>query len=420
MDKIKSSLLPLGVSFFALLVIISDVLNIPIFGIAITIYFVGLLILLPYQSAIKALFFLMPFSCGITGFTVFLSIWVIIFKSKHINIWQIVPAVIIALLEVFKVAYYQFAVNYNTVISYIGFILLYFYTLFCKDDRVEVRGCIKYYCLATILTLIIVYINVIAVNGFESLIIGDARGGSAMGFEGMVDIRKHLVMNANTIAYYAIVLLTILLFGQKRLGFNKFLSYLGIIIATLAGLFSFSRTWLIMATILFFISSLNNPHRIRTIVLILITFFIIFISQSALVESIINVFEMRIEDETFKTGGGRFEIFTYYNKVWMSDIKYILTGTGATHYGQVIKSPNSIHNGMQQIWVCHGIIGFLVFITTIVHYFKRYRRRIPFVFYLPILACFIFDQSIQFLVPYSLMLPFIPALYILRLDDVIY
>lgn len=419
MNKKSPWLLTIGLAIYVALFVVRDIIQINVPGAIFMFWFVGLLLVLPRPEMMKAIFFMMPFASGIPGYTILLTLVVLIIKSKRINAWQIIPPVIIALLEFISVAFYDFDFRFQSVISYIGFVFLFFYTLFDKDSQIDKRSCVRFFCFGTVVALLIVYIPIIVNHGFLALIAGEARDGLAMGYENNEDALGHLVMNANTIAYFSITLLSLLLLGRKRIGItSKIFYYSAIFIAAAAGILSFSRTWLVLTALVIVLYVLNSKHRVIAIILVVISVSLILTTQNMIVESISGVFQTRMENETMETGGGRFDIFADYNDAWLEDVSFVIKGTGATHYRDVISHNYSIHNGLQQIWVCHGIIGFLVFAAAFARYLKTCgsRKKLPFIYYLPFVACFVFDQSIQFLVPYTLMLPFLPTLYVLTTE----
>ena len=129
---------------------------------------------------------------------------------------------------------------------------------------------------------------------------------------------------------------------------------------------------------------------------------------------IYNSFLGRFEEDNFATAGGRTDLFKEYNDFMAQNPRYWLAGTGVVHYKEICNCSNSIHNGIQQIYVCHGIIGVLLFSFVIVGFYKKYHKA-KLIQYLPFIAVFIFDQSIQFLHPHFLMFPFICASCALKL-----
>lgn len=418
MNKKTPWLLTVGLAIYVSLFVLRDILQIHIPGMTFMLWG-GLLLFLPRAEMMKAIFFMMPFANGVPGYTILLSLFLLIIKSNRINIWQIIPPVIITLLEFASVAFYDFDIRFNSVISYISFIFFFFFILFDKDSRIDKRDCVKFFCYGTAITLLIVYIPIIVNHGVLSLIMGELRSGMAMGVENIEDAEGHLVMNANTIAYFSVTLLSLLLLGRSRIHItSKIFYYVSIVISLLAGILSFSRTWLLLTVIVIVLYSFNAKHRVLAITLYAMCALVIMTTQNLAIESISGVFQTRMEDETFETGGGRFDIFTDYNNTWIESSRFILIGSGASHYRLALNKEHSMHNGLQQIWICHGLLGFAVFMISILQFLKMHsKRKLKHIYYLPIIACFIFDQSIQFLVPYQLMLPFLPTLYVLAFNN---
>lgn len=412
-------LLTVGLAIYVALFVIRDIIQINVPGAIIMLWIVGVLLFVPRTEMMKAIFFIMPFASGFPGYIILFALVLLIVKSKKINAWQLMPPVIIALLEFISVSFYDFDVRFQSVISYIGFVFLFFYILFDKDSQIDKRSYVRYFCYGTVITLLIVYIPIIMNHGFFALIAGEARDGLAMGLENKEDALGHLVMNANTIAYFSISLLSLLLLGRNKLGItSNLVYYFALFIAIAAGLLSFSRTWLMLTAVVVVVYVFNSRHRIVATILVIMSTSVIMTTQNIVVESISGVFQTRMEDENMETGNGRFDIFREYNQAWVESPKYVIMGAGASNYRQALNQEYSMHNGLQQIWVCHGVIGFMIFLLAILKYMKSYRNRsLSSIYFLPFFACFIFDQSIQFLVPYTLMLPFLPTLYVLAFNN---
>ena len=96
----------------------------------------------------------------------------------------------------------------------------------------------------------------------------------------------------------------------------------------------------------------------------------------------------------------------------------LIFGTGSIFYRQVCNLSHSMHNGVQQILVSYGILGFIpmlvVLIRPIIKYFKK--NKFELLKLLPILAVFMFIQTIQFLNPNNLLLPYAVAVLCMRID----
>ena len=403
---------------FTVLIVLRDIYLIPIPGHVVSLFFVASLLFLSYNDTIKATFYLMPFTNGVPGYTVLFALIILLLKTRRLNIGQILPAALIAFLELANVSFFNIEARYTSVISYICFITLFFLILFNQDRRIDKKACVKYFCYGVTVALPIVYIPIILNYSFDTVISGEVRGSMIMGYENPEDALNHLAMNANTMAYYSIVLLAILLYGRAKLNFNKFVYYVSLIISIATGACSFSRAWLLLVAVMMFLYVINSRYRVIYILIIATGLSFVFTTQNFVIQTVSDVFASRMNAENIETGGLRTVIFSEYNEKWSADISNIIIGTGAVHSSEVLDIDVSMHSGLQQIWVSHGILGLMLYVLAFLYYLRYYSdRRAPLTQYMPFFFCFIFDQSIQFLVPYPLMLPFLPTLYLLSLPN---
>lgn len=375
-----------------------------------------MVIVLPYTRAIPFLFFILPFTCGIPGYTVLLAYIFLIIKARKYDIWQFLPPFILGALEFVHITFSNVEVNVVTSISFLSFIALFFFLLFDPDERVDRRSCIRMFIYGTLAVLVIIYIGIIENNGFEELLSGVLR--SAMEFKGLEEeeVQGSLVLNANSIAYYSITAFSLLLLGNRRLKINRIIYFCLIGLSVLTGALSFSRTWMAMFffVILFFLLATTN--KIKSFIIVGVMVFIVFVFYYSYLDSIWDVFMSRVDDENFKTAGGRTTIFAVYNEFWLSKISYVIWGAGAMCYKHIINFDYSMHNGLQQIYVSYGIVGIVLFATVICLFARKYiTNRRSLILYIPFITCFLFDQSIQFWDPYYLIFPFVTTAYVLRL-----
>jgi hypothetical protein len=273
----------------------------------------------------------------------------------------------------------------------------------------------------TIVTLVIIYISIIVHSGAETLLTPMLRSSAGMGVVGegetLEDIKGHLALNANSIAYFSITGFSLLLLGHKRLGTQHFIHTILVVLSILAGVFSFSRTWIMLFAALALIYLIMSKSKAQAFAIISLAILLVCILFPSIVVSISDAFLGRFED--VETAGGRTDIFAVYNELWLSKISYIFFGVGAMCYEYIMDFDYSMHCGFQQIYVSYGIAGILLFLFVIRKYSQKYiAKKTPFIFYVPFLACFIFDQSIQFWDPYYLIFPFLAVAYVLRREFV--
>lgn len=416
MKDIANKLLHISVLSVMAILCMRDILGMGVGGVAIVGAITLFMVLLPYTQLVYLLFFILPLTCGIPGYVMLISIVLLVIKSKHITAAQIIPAFLIAVMEIIHVSLYDFSADLRGVLSYLSFIAVFFFLLFESDRTVMRQMCIKYFCFGAVFTLAVIYTDLILENGFAEVVAGNLRSGFAMGIEEVEEMKNRLVLNANSIAYYSIVSLACLLLGRRKLqlGFWSYVSML--VIAIAGGILSFSRTWLFLAAVVFVLFILANKPSNKFILGAAIAAIVglVIVSDSAFFAPIVENMTSRIGNDDIATAGGRLTIFNRYNDFWLSEMKYVLFGTGAVYYKEVAGQSMSIHNGLQQIYVCYGLCGILLYIGVIVGFLRRFKHvKLSLLFCLPFIACFLFDQSIQFLNPYYLMLPFIPVAYAL-------
>ena len=127
------------------------------------------------------------------------------------------------------------------------------------------------------------------------------------------------------------------------------------------------------------------------------------------------------------TAGGRSVLFARYMDAFLANPRLYFTGTGVTSYKEITGIYNSMHNATEQILVCYGIFGSILFfiglLTPIVRCLRKnkdlWKMKI-----LPFFAVVLFIQTIQFVNPDMLMMPYVIAVYCLRIrgmcDEEIY
>lgn len=373
-----------------------------------------LMIMLPYKHCISFLCFILPLTCGIPGYSMLVSYFIIMLKSKHINRWQIIPPICLIVLELMHVVGYDFEISLGAVFSYSSFLLVFFYLLFNQDSRILTTTCIKLFIFGAIFASVVVVLQLSKLYGFEELMLGSLRGGIRSNAENQ--LIGQFDLNANSMAFYSIATLSCLFIGRKILNMSNVVHTLLIILAIGVGIISFSRTWVLVALLMSIMFFTNSRKKLWLAIICLISICVLIYIFPTLFNSFMEVFTGRFELDNMETGGGRSNILRIYHNAFINNPRFYIGGTGVVHYTDVINYPLAMHSGFQQLYVCCGLVGLIIFTASAWHY-KRYfiTKGLPFTYYMPLLASFIFNQTIQFLNPYFLMLPFILVAYILQL-----
>lgn len=404
----------IGCVGFLLALLLNVMFNMPM--IMVVAFASVIMLFLPLDALVCYVLFITPFSWLTPGYLVLIAFVILILKSRKLTAMQIVPGLIIMFVEIVNVSLYDFSITWAPVMSYCSFIGLFFYLLFYKsvnnyDNTIYLRS----FLIGVTISLCVNNYILLSYYDLEILLSGALRTGIVEAEETRaVDI---FVLNANSAAYYSITLLSCLFLGPKKLKMNVYLYICLLSVAIVSGLLSFSRTWVLVLIVICVLYILFEKIQTKLVAGVMISILMLILLSSQWVDQIIETFTTRFDNQNFETAGGRTELFAFYNDVWMSNMKYMLIGTGATFYKLVTNGVSSIHNGIQQIYVCQGLLGLFIYVYSAMHYHKHFKvNNIGIISYLPVIAVFLFGQSLQFLLPQFLMFPILGAAYVLRIN----
>lgn len=379
------------------------------------------LIALPTAMYYRYTSFIAPLCFAMHGiFAIILAI-TLFFRSQHIDKKQVIFPIFLILLELFStITLIVDSIKVVDIVIYFAYLCIFFHFLFYNTTQQQNVDFLRFFSIGLFISLIIIYANIFTSMKTIDLIEGTIRGGATMGSDENETLSEsYIAMNANSIAYYALTLLSSLLLGAKNIGLPKFFVGIACIIAIAGGILTFSRTFIILAAclaILFFLQ-LKNRYKVVFIIVTSIITLMILQNNNQVSDMIFSAFENRFENDNIETAGDRTLLFKDYNNFFIENPRYWLIGTGAIHYKDVCNLNNSVHNGIQQVYVCHGICGLIAFLCVIWMFCKKYHHRgTRFVQYLPLFAIFTFSQALQFLNPHFLMLPFLCIAYAIKLN----
>lgn len=407
----KNTMLYICILMLCLLILARDIMGIGVPGMAFAVMVATAAFILKLDKFKIFLFFLFPFTCGVPGYTMLVSIIFLVAKSLgtvSIRSLQIFPIVFVALLELFNCSIHVGDVDLSAYASFISFTAVFFFILFDKSNYDQSRECVIAFIFGTIFVAAVIYYKMITDSGLDAILNGDLRNVMDTLNEEGVD---NLGTNANNIAYLSIILISTLLMGAKKLRLSPILYTSLFILSVLIGMGSFSRTWMFLFVLIIVVYLIHqrNHKALFSLVLIFGAFIILFPN---ILDGFTNVMKDRLTHDNIATGGGRTLIFSEFNELWSKRILYIIFGTSVTLYYDVLHCSHAMHNSIQQIYVCTGIMGLFLYSYCSLSFFKvKYKGDKTLMNYLPFFAGIIFLMSIQFLRPYFLMLPIIPAFY---------
>lgn len=371
-----------------------------------------------YIEILYILCFLIPLYNGLPGTYILLVALICIFcKNPHQPKKAIILIGIFLLLEIFASIWYP-AWDGKEILSYMMFLSVFFIMIYDETER-SYLSCLELFYIGTFIFCFVVIISGIrtAPSNWLSLFAkGWFRFGETNTGSGNIMMLKG---NANELGYFSSVGIAVgfVLMKQKK-GISKIYYLLTILWMLICGTLSLSRTFFIVSAIivlLFLLSQMKSP---RGIVLTVLTFSILVAVLTKYLFSnpdILHGLLSRFTDDTMRTGGNRTVIFAKQLNVFLEMPRCLIFGTGVTKYTDILKTA-SAHNMIIQILMCYGIpAGILFLISLFVPIFLQGKHKL--LYYLPFISVLLFVQTIQFINPYALMLPYAIGIYSLKLDS---
>ena len=386
------------------------------------IYFVIMFLFLPVEGIVELLCFLFPLvNMFEVSHVMLAALAIMIFKRRTINVSSAFFIVFFASLEL--AAHFVYGVSgFNRVIGYMVTVAVLFYLTYENLELIDRLRCIRCFVYGVAILFGVYFLNMIVMEGtgaFELILSGKQRFGATASKE-FTDMK--ISLNANMLAYYSVCGITAVLVLNSNDATTKMKR---IVLWGLASLFGFfgvitiSRSWVLVLAIVLMIyvlfcerNAVSRFTRLVTVGLVCLIAVWVLSKQTTLIESLV----LRFQSEGIETGGGRVTTSLQYLKAFFETDSFILMGTGVTDYGELIYNQFSIHNGLIQILVCLGVPGALVMIAALyTPTVKAVLSRTRIIYFLPIIAVLCFTQTIQFLNPNSIMLPYIIGVFALQL-----
>lgn len=391
-------------------------------------FMVSVMPFMSYEKLVSYTAFLIPISIGVNILVLWGALVFLFIKAPKISRKQYVFTLYFALSEIIALLIWGKLIQYNMYIFYISYIGIFFFLIFDRN-KLDLSKPIRLFCYATVFAISIITLKAVMIIGLDG--IAFMRVGDTSNFDNFDEDTtiQSFVMNPNTLAYFSVVCYSCLLIGYKKLRINIWLYYCLMALTIINGVLAVSRTWLVLVAVitLFYFTQRKSTKKliIATVAVVVLSVF-----GFSFINSIIDRFDSRMSNNSLSTAGGRAEIFQEYNDMVLNNPQLWMFGTSVTNYKNVsndmysfsatTKQANgAMHNATQQIYVCCGFLGLIVFGVVAYKIYQLYMRRgrIPKIYFLPILSAFLFCQTIQFLTPSFLMLPFIIGVFCLRLGE---
>lgn len=242
-------------------------------------------------------------------------------------------------------------------------------------------------------------------------------------FGNLAEKGEHLVSlydNENNIALFSLiaVMACVAELWKSSTRERKVLLYVLLISSSFFGFMTLSKAYLfsyVFLGILIFAKILrqSNTSILRKIMIFCSSIALSIFAYIEIFADIINNIFTRID--TTEISSGRMNIFNLYNEYILDNIELSAFGIGIQNPAEKTGIWNSMHNGIQQVYVSFGIVGLILFIILIYSILKKgnvYRKcKISLINTTVFFALFIYTQSIQFMSSSSIFLFLIMVYY---------
>lgn len=415
------NILRLFILGLAIMLILRDVAVVSISKYIFWTFSVLLMIHVGYETLIYMLCFMLPLVCGLPGTYIMpCALGLLIIKRGKVNAWQITLVIFALIMEIIAAIWYPVIVWAN-IVQYVSFagIMLF---LIHEERRLDYLFCVRIY-LYSVCLLCCVIMTTGLMTAPEDWLDRFAKGQFRFGYTQMAELDgMALKLNANSLAYYSITGITCGIYmAEKSKGARRIVCILIACVTFIVGFMTTSRSWVLVAAIcliLYLFSKATSPKRLATALTVFALLIYAFINMISRNPELLEGFYERFSRDDLETGNGRIDIFIAYMQVFINNPRYLLMGTGVTQYKAMTGIYDSFHTGLQQILVSLGIIGSGIFMAGLIRpitvALRNGRKKRRVVDWLPFLGIGLFTQTIQFLNPTMLMLPYIIGIYALK------
>ena len=413
---LKSDKLMLAIYMILVTVLLyaRDVLNVGVDKNIFVVLVIAFSLVMKYENLLSLILFTLPLMCGLPG-NYFLPIWCFIIiiqqiKSKTFKIPVFVFWLIIVVWEFIIYGFYIFEIPIMNVLGYFSALFLTC-ALITENRKLNYTTpvlCFSMGCCVLLGIIFLIY------SSDPTMMYAD--GGVRMGGDAYADTAEMtLKTNANNIGYLSSASIACLfaLFYYKKI--NVITLFLLVGIAFSCGMFSVSRTWaiLIALTLIAYLLFQRENRKVGVIILCVVVGMIYYyFSNNPLM---LDAFIGRFEGDNIETGGQRTVLFAEYNKFLREHPLNLFFGTSAQLYKEVTGLYHSTHNGLQQIWLSYGVIGFVVIMFAYLRTLKRHYVKKEYMACLPMLIIVFFLQTIQIFNPHNGMYPLIAAFFVMKM-----
>lgn len=388
-----------------------------------TVLSAAIFMLASYSDAVAFLCMLIPLTTGIPGTYILTLAYIILFFRKNgaYRPMQLVFPLFFIFYE-WVLSAWDTEFQFDELVFYGACLLLLSLFIFDGDFQVDYKKAMSAFLLgASFFTVVVLIVSLREVS-IRDFFNSTVRFGDITEIKNIPEGEMHLTDNANNVGYYSAVSLALyltLLFSKMSLIYKAVLA-IPAALCVFGGILTVSRTFALVLLILvlyYIVINLRFNWRSFWILLALAAAGVAFIFLIDKYPEIVDRYTDRFDESVNTIADDRFGLMIEYNDYLTSHDTRFFFGTGIFPMLELTGMDVVPHNGLQQIFVAYGMIGFMIFIISMaLALLSHIRPKMPpLAYWTPLLAVFVFTQTLQFLDPHPLMLPLIPALFALRL-----
>lgn len=370
------------------------------------------------ENLVYLICFMFPLLWGLPGtYILLVFVFIYFFKNRTLSKKVVLLTTFFVLLEVLAIMFYP-DINSTAVIQYICTIIVFF-SLITDVNNIDYQKAIGLFLIGSSALCVILLVSTLKTapsNWLDLFAKGWFRFGDIQSEETNTLMLK---LNANNLAYHCVLGVSLSIVLMKKKQKQRLMLIVCTIIHFLLGVLSTSRTFILIMLLLIILIIWYSTKSIKAGVIVavgvivsgIVIFF--FLQKNPL---ILEGFKTRFNDSTISTGGGRTVVFTKIMDAFLDNPRLWVFGTGVTDYKSVIGQVGSFHNATQQLLVCYGLPGMMIFLYGMLKPIYNGKKK-ELIYWLPFIACILFVQTIQFVNPSTIMLMYIVVVFALRLGE---
>lgn len=375
---------------------------------------------LPYAEIVYLLCFLFPISCGIPGTYIYaLAVAAILFKYARLSKAQLVVPLVFIVQE-FVIGVLGPAFSVSEMVSYASRLFLLFFLIQDESEEIDRSKAILFFTVSVLFMALVVAAISLKDRSISDYLQGHYRIGRTKDIAGASFDTMMISNNANNIAYYVISAIACNLLLIKAKIYNRVFLVFSTGVLAFIGMMTISRMYFLVLVLVFgyyFVCNFRlNRNHLGDLVfeLLLIIAAVYYVSQNP---EIIQSYVDRFGESEGSIDDTRLSILSMYLSFMFENPLRLLLGAGVLQTRYITGFSAAIHNGTTQIFVAYGIVGFITFIAVLIASVRKntYGKRIMPENYLPLIASVTYVQSIQFLNPFELMMPFAIGVFALSI-----